>query len=324
MIKTLSSAVFVVALFGSSLARPGQLVDAVIATVDNEAILYSEIEQQMPRVRRALEEQTDLTQAAKQEQYAKEFERVLEESIESKILYREAVKLEMSASDKAIDDYIQGFREGYDTDEEFFNDLRTSGTTVSDFRERIRKLALAQAVSSAKRQALRREITIAEDAIQEYYEKYYENYTQPERVYFRQIMIQAPRDSEERAEAIQQLNELREQALADADFGALAREYSQAPGAEEGGIVGWATRGDFIPAVEEQLFSLEVGGVSEPIENQFGVLLVKVEDRQEEGTPTAREIRTQIEPILLDEAVDERYDRWMRDLRRRNRVRVFW
>lgn len=66
------------------------------------------------------------------------------------------------------------------------------------------------------------------------------------------------------------------------DFGALAEELSQDPGsAQNGGELGFVPQGRFVQPVEEAVFSLPVGQLSEPVESQFGWHIIEVLAREE-------------------------------------------
>ena len=60
------------------------------------------------------------------------------------------------------------------------------------------------------------------------------------------------------------------------EFIALSRELSRVPNAHDGGVIGWVIRGTQPDDVESQIFSLEVGQVSEPVEGPAGYHLFQV------------------------------------------------
>jgi peptidyl-prolyl cis-trans isomerase C len=103
------------------------------------------------------------------------------------------------------------------------------------------------------------------------------------------ILIRLPPGATEadRQKARAQLNELRAQIVAGKlDFAQAAKANSQCPSAQEGGDVGyfprkWAFEESFARAA----FALPVGQVSEVVETEFGLHLIKVTDRKKEGKP---------------------------------------
>lgn len=97
---------------------------------------------------------------------------------------------------------------------------------------------------------------------------------------------------------------IQEKISAGEDFAELATEYSQDPGsASNGGSLGYFSRGKMVPEFEAVAFSLEVGGISEPVQSQFGTHIIKVDDIQtirdiEETGASEEEIETYKQTII--------------------------
>ncbi len=87
---------------------------------------------------------------------------------------------------------------------------------------------------------------------------------------------------EAKAQARDTLIELKQKAESGADFAELAKEYSDGPSGERGGDLGWFGPGQMVPEFEEVAFEMQPGDVSDIVETQFGVHIIKVEDRRQE------------------------------------------
>ena len=75
---------------------------------------------------------------------------------------------------------------------------------------------------------------------------------------------------------------LYEQLKNGADFAKLAREYSRDPGsAQNGGDLGWFSKGMMVPEFEKVALNAKVGVVQEPIQTQFGYHIIEVTDRSD-------------------------------------------
>ncbi len=86
----------------------------------------------------------------------------------------------------------------------------------------------------------------------------------------RHILI-APDEVTSDEKVVEKLTKLREQILAGADFGDLARTESDDPGsAPRGGELGWNGPDTFVPAFNEAMAALQPGEISEPFQTQFG------------------------------------------------------
>ncbi len=97
---------------------------------------------------------------------------------------------------------------------------------------------------------------------------------------------------------------VQEKLASGSEFAELATEYSQDPGsASNGGSLGYFPRGKMVPEFEEVAFGLEIGGVSEPVQSQFGFHIIKVDDIQtirdlEETGASEEEIETYKKSII--------------------------
>jgi peptidyl-prolyl cis-trans isomerase SurA len=101
-----------------------------------------------------------------------------------------------------------------------------------------------------------------------------------------------------------------------ADFAQLAREYSQDASAANGGDLGWAAPGMFVPEFEDVLTSLAPGQIAEPLMTRFGVHLIQLLERRQ-ATLTLREQREVARNLLREKKLDEAYVQWAQEVRGR-------
>jgi len=102
-------------------------------------------------------------------------------------------------------------------------------------------------------------------------------------------------------------------------FEQLARENSEDGSASQGGDLGWAAPGSFVPEFEEAVAKLPVGGISDPVTTRFGLHLVQVVDRRK-TTLDSRQLREQARNILREQKFEEAFAEWLRDLRGRSYI----
>ena len=99
-----------------------------------------------------------------------------------------------------------------------------------------------------------------------------------------------------------------------ADFAALAKEFSQDGSAKDGGDLGWAGPGQFVPEFEEVLANLAPGQISDPVNSRFGVHLIQLLERRDVAL-TQREQRELVRNIVREKKLDEAYLAWTQDVR---------
>ena len=106
-----------------------------------------------------------------------------------------------------------------------------------------------------------------------------------------------------------------------ADFAALARDNSQDGSAAQGGDLGWASPGMFVPEFEEVMSQLAPGQVSDPLVSRFGVHLIQLTERRK-ASLTPKEQREAVRGMLREKKLDETYATWAQDLRGRAYVEM--
>ena len=97
-------------------------------------------------------------------------------------------------------------------------------------------------------------------------------------------------------------------------FEDVAREVSEDGSAAQGGDLGWAGPGMFVPEFEQAMNALQLGQVSEPIESRYGFHLIRVDERRQ-VTMEPRQVREQARNILREQKYGPAYQEWMDELR---------
>ncbi len=105
-------------------------------------------------------------------------------------------------------------------------------------------------------------------------------------------------------------------AAGQADFAALAREHSQDASAKDGGDLGWAGPGMFVPEFEARMNSLAPSQVGEPLVSRFGVHLIQVLERRNTKL-SPREQREIARGLLREKKLEEAYAAWAQEVRGR-------
>ena len=134
------------------------------------------------------------------------------------------------------------------------------------------------------------------------------------------LLIPSARLSE--ADARRKLSEFKKQVVAQqADFATLARDNSQDGSAAQGGDLGWASPGMFVPEFETAMNRLSPGEVSDPVLSRFGLHLIQLLERRKVSL-TAEQQREATRAMLREKKLDEAYLSWAQEVRARAYVEM--
>ena len=124
------------------------------------------------------------------------------------------------------------------------------------------------------------------------------------------------------AAAVARLAEFKQQIEAGrAMFAQLARDNSEDGSAPQGGDLGWAAPGQFVPEFEEAMKALAPNQISAPLVSRFGVHLIQVLERR--SVPVDRKQQREIaRNVLREQKFEEAYADWSREVRARASVEM--
>jgi peptidyl-prolyl cis-trans isomerase SurA len=137
----------------------------------------------------------------------------------------------------------------------------------------------------------------------------------------RHILLKAGPQFNE-ADASEKLLEFKRRIVAgQADFAALARDSSQDGSAKDGGDLGWASAGMFVPEFEQVMNQLAPGQIADPLVSRFGVHLIQVIARRE-APLSEREQRELARNLVREKKIEEAFILWQQEVRGRAYVEM--
>ena len=150
-------------------------------------------------------------------------------------------------------------------------------------------------------------VAVDDEELRSFYESNLERYTREEERRARHILIAVEGDRDE-AGAQALAEEILGKIDAGEDFAVLAAEFSDDTGsAADGGELGWAGRGVFVPEFEDAMFALEVDQISEPVQTQFGVHLIQVQEVRSGSQRPFAEVQVELREELQSREAEDAY-----------------
>jgi len=282
-----------------------ETVDAIAAKVDLNVITCYEIEQDAQNMLTQLRQ----SGASNLPSLAKLSRRSLDAQVVKLVQLEEAKKLDLDVGAEEMANAIHnvesknGMLAG-----QLKEALDQQGVSFDAFKENMHDQLL---ISKLINVAVRSNVKVSEEAIQEYYRKYIADPKPRREVQLAQIFLTLPAEptpallAEVRAKA----RNIHHQLVAGGDFAQLVAIYSESPDRQQQGVMGWFMHGGisqrFAPALD-----LPVNGISDPIRSPSGFHILKaLHERWKEPQVTgesydevhARHILLKI-PSMADEA----------------------
>jgi peptidyl-prolyl cis-trans isomerase SurA len=292
-----------------------EVLNRIVATVDDEPITLHEVRSfgKAPGQRALFMPQEGAGGMADRD--------ILEVLIMNKLVGKEVETQGLKAKDDDIDSYIERIKTQSNlNDEQFKTALAGQGLTLESYRKQVadeieRALLVNREIGSR--------VNVTPQDVERYFKENNKDYAQAEQVRVRHIFLPLARSEEK--ELMTQIEDIRKRAAAGEDFGKLADQYSQGPGAGQGGDLGYFKKGQMAKEIEDVAFSMKPGEISQPFRAANGLNLIKVEEHTVPGQQALDpETTEQIKRKLYNDALKQRYDRWFQeDLKFRHNIENF-
>jgi len=166
------------------------------------------------------------------------------------------------------------------------------------------------------------QLNITDDDANDFYTANAKQFETPEQVRASHILIRPDTadpntdPNEAKAEALAKAQDLLKQIKEEgADFAELAKVHSQSPSKDQGGDMGFQSRGAWVASFEKVAFELTVGQISDVVETPYGYHIIKVTDRQEAGVKPFEEARDEIIKMLKQRKQGEFFQKYLMQLR---------
>jgi len=292
-----------------------------VSKVNGEKILLSDLDKIVSVRVQQYEAQGQTLEAA---DIAAVREELLTGLVDQALLRQEAEELKLSPDEEKVEEQYQNFLAQFETEEEAMSFLEEQGYDVKMLKKDISVDLLVQSL-------LEQELYPLADpddaAVEAFYNDNPQYFTNPESVHARHILIKVASDMAPEASTKEEAMDRMEQVLTQldegADFAELASAVSEGPSSAQGGDLGWFSRGQMVAEFEDAAFNLEAGEISPIVETQFGLHVIKMEERKEAGTSSLDEVRESIVNYLRQEKLPGLYDEYITSLRSEADIEYF-
>lgn len=276
--KTLKLLVLI--LLVNTIINAQETLDKIAAIVDNEIILLSELNLQVNYL--AAQRNVNPKDPAIQKQ-------VLNAMINEKLLYAQSELDSVTVSEDEIEQQLDGqinyFINQYGSRERF---EQAYGMNIDRIRRELRDDVKKNVMSQKVKQKKFGTITVSRREVEQFYDEYKDSLgVIPEKFTLAHIFINPQKGERVKKAAFEFAKKILDSLKNGANFGELAKKYSDDPGsAAQGGDLGYVKRGVFYPEFEAAAFSLKPGELSNVVESPVGYHIIQLIERRGEGINT--------------------------------------
>ena len=182
----------------------------------------------------------------------------------------------------------------------------------NDVLEQIEKMTEQILVQALLQREILDKVDVNDEEVSEYYEQNKDSFTEKEQIHLYNILL----ESEEEAQ------DILEQLKTGGDFIEIAKEKSTGPSAAQGGDLGYLSKGSLIPEIEDEVFTLEVGGLSGVVKTDFGFHILKITEKKPETVKALEEVKEDIIQTLLPTKQKEAFDNLLEELKGKVEIEI--
>jgi peptidyl-prolyl cis-trans isomerase SurA len=301
-----------------------ELVDRVLAVVNDEIITLSELDKEGQSIFRKIAATTPAAQL--EEALADARAEILETLIDKRLISQKAAAQKITVSDDeinaALDNVLKRTRM---TKEQLIEKLKESGVNEDIYKSTLKSQLLQNKLVGSDVQS---KIVVTEQMVRNHYDTNYTSRIEEGAYYLLQMgfswedpqgrdLSQAAlyankSDAQKRAERVHSL------ATSGQDFGTLARKFSDLPSKEDGGDIGSFELDDMAEYMQQAVKGLQPGDISAVIETPIGFQFFKLLSAGDDSvvkTSSYDTVKEEIKQELLDKELQEAYAQWVKELK---------
>jgi len=305
-------------VFGSPQPAGAQeVLDGIAAVVNSDVITYSQMRDLVGEKEKVVRNQLrgeELVNKIKEIRLA-----AVNDLIDRQLILQDFKTKGFQIPDYFVDQRVVTIiREEFGGDRQaFLRTLQAQGYTLERFKTLERDKIVVQEM---RRNVIKGAVSVNEGQIADYYKEHVDQYSTPEQIKLRMLVIRGSGDNEGPRKMIE---EIREKIVSGAEFGDLAKMYSQGSEQESGGDWGWVDRKKLNEDLTKVAFALKPGQVSKVVEVGGSYYLLFVEAKKAASAKPIKDLHDEIEKVLLQAERQRLQEEWIKKLRKPAYIKIY-
>ncbi|MGB9599934.1 MAG: foldase protein PrsA [Myxococcota bacterium] len=293
----------------------GVVVDRIVARIENEIILLSDLSQ---KVELLTGNKVDYNES--DPKVAKFYQSILNELIEDRIVQMELKKMGNDVTELELKSTIDDIRKqrGF-TEQDFENLLQKEGLTMERYREEMRRQVRKNKFMAIK---VRPRVKITDEDALQFYKQEFSSKRLDKTYDISMIFVSVLKDKASEKDSIKRVEEIKKELEEKKEFSEIARRYSDDPSASSGGHIGVITKGDIREEFEKVIFSLKEGENSDAIKLPEGYYIFRLNKIGASEIKGFDESKEDIKKMLFEKEMMKQYSYVMDSLKKRYTIYI--
>lgn len=306
----------VIILFTVAFANGEEVIEAIVAIVNDDIITLSDYKQEFEMRYQSLRSQYEGEEFSRQ--YKQMRENLLESMITDLLLLQEAEEKEIDVSEQ-VKMTIENIKKenAINSDEQLKRLMRQQGINFEEWKKQVERNQLRQAVIFSE---VVRGIAIDDSELVQYYNQHKEEFTEPTEYELKAVYISSQGKSKEEIEEKKRI--ILERLKSGEKFSGIAQEYSEGPERESGGSLGSYKKGELAKNLEQAVESIKVGEITSWVKVKTGWYLLKLVGKKEKRVKPFEEVRQEIEEKIFNQKRQQKMNEFLQKLREENYVKI--
>ncbi|MFH2057861.1 MAG: peptidylprolyl isomerase [Pseudomonadota bacterium] len=285
-----------------------EIVDKIVAIVNDDIVTLVDVQKGAePYIKKITA--SGYSQDKQDEMIEKVNEDILNSMIEITLTRQEAERYGIVISEEEIDNVVENIKNRKSlTQKEFEEALGYEGINIVEFRENIKKQRLQERIINY---AVNSKVVITESDIKHYYSANNQKYAGKQKHHLRNILME---DMEKISQIKQRLDE-------NQSFIELAKQFSTASNASDGGDLGLFDITNFSKEIKESISKLNKGQYTDVITTAQGFQIFYLQDIVLEGNQSYEQASKEIKEILYQQLVEEKFKTWLETLKKNAHIK---
>jgi parvulin-like peptidyl-prolyl isomerase len=293
-----------------------EVVEEIVAIVNDDIITLSQYKTEHDAVYRALSEQYQ--GEAFEKAYAQMKAILIDRIITDLLLLQKAKEMDFQVEEELKQQLENVKKENnMESDEDLIRALQQQGMTFEGFKKQLMNQILREGIIY---QQVMGSIVIDDAEIVNYHKLHPEEFTEPPEYKLRGIYISVELRSEEEVEA--KKREISEKLASGEEFAALAGEYTEDATKEKQGDMGRYKKGQLEKSLEQAVEKLKEGEVAPWLKVINGWYLLKVDEKKESRIKTFEEAKEELQQKLFTEKRMKKTEEFLKDLREKSYIKI--